>query len=559
VAGGYAVKMSMDFDTSLRKIIGLVGISAKTVFGWKKDMRDLSRETGVDLDQIAEGMFFVTSAGFRGDAAMRVLRASTRAAAAGLGDVHTVADATTSAVNAYGEANLSATAATDALVAGVREGKMPVDALGGAIGQVLGVASEVGVSFQEVVATAAALSRVGAPVNRTMTGIRFLLTNLVNPTAKAQKALKSVHLTADDLRDSIKKKGLLATLQDLRARFGENLGGFLNVVGGARGVVVALGLVGKHAKTVNGILDRTQHSAGSTGRAFDAMAKGPGFRFHKAMNSLKVSLEELGDTITPLVLVLAGGIAKIAEGFTSLGSAGKYVLGVLVLLGPVLKLVGFGFRIMAASAVMAEEGTLAAAVGAEGLSAALLALPITWIVLGLVAIGVGLFILYKKVHAFRAAVQATFAWIRSHWKLLAVLIGGPLGFELVKVVEHFKTIKRWAEAVWNIAKKIVRTIAKIKFPHVPGSGIIGKAVHGGGGLLNSIEGALAGGGDVANSGRYLVGEKGPEVVSLPKGAHVTPNDGLGGELVTVPVVLTMDGRVVAEQTARVTADRRARR
>jgi hypothetical protein len=61
------------------------------------------------------------------------------------------------------------------------------------------------------------------------------------------------------------------------------------------------------------------------------------------------------------------------------------------------------------------------------------------------------------------------------------------------------------------------------------------------------------------SGRYLVGEKGPEIATLPRGTHVTPNEALGSELVTVPVVLTMDGRVVAEQTARVTADRRARR
>lgn len=556
IAGGFAVKMSLDFDKSLRKIIGLVGISSKTVMGWKDDMRDLSRDTGVDLDQIAEGMFFVTSAGFRGAAAMRVLTASTRASAAGLGDVHTVADAVTSAVNAYGESVLSASRATDTLVAGVRLGKMPVDALAGAVGQVLPVSSAVGVSFQELVAIAAGVSRIGGNVNRTMTGMRFLLTALVKPSSQAAKVLKSVGISGTDLMDSIKKRGLLATLQDLRHRL--SLPDFLKVTGGARGLGIALNSTGKNADTFNRIFAQTVHSAGATNKALDAVAKGPGFRLHKAINNLKVSMEEFGDTLTPLVIKLAKAISALASGFSHMGKAGTVLLGVLILLGPALKLAALGTRVLAASRMLATEATFAATAAETSFTAALLASPITWIVLGLAAIAAGLYLLFTRVKWFHNAVVATFNWIKSHWRLLAVLIGGPLGLELVLIVNHFKTLKHWAEVVYHFVMRIVHAIGRIKFPHIPGSGLFSKL----GSAANFGERLLGGkamGGPVRQSGSYVVGERGPEIVSLSAGSHVTPNQGdmvLRGE---VPVQLMLDGKVLAEATARVVADRKARR
>lgn len=556
VAGGFAVKMSLDFDKSLRKIIGLVGISSKTVMGWKDDMRSLSRDTGVDLDQIAEGMFFVTSAGFRGAAAMRVLRASALASAAGLGDVHTVADAVTSAVNAYGESVLSASHATDALVAGVRLGKMPVDALAGAVGQVLPVASAVGVSFQELVAISAGVSRIGGNVNRTMTGMRFLLTALVKPSSQAAKVLKSVGISGTQLMDSIKKRGLLATLQDLRSRL--SLPDFLKVTGGARGLGIALNSTGRNAGTFNDIFKQTMDSTGATGKAFDAISKGPGFKLHKAINNLKVSLEEFGDTLTPLVIKLAGAISFLARGFGHMGTAGTILIAGLVLLGPALKAAALGTRVLAASRMLATEATFAATAAETSFTAALLASPITWIVLGLAAIAVGFYLLFTRVKAFHNAVVAVFNWIKSHWRLLAIILGGPVGLELVLLVNHFKTLKRWAQAVFHWVMKIVRGIKQIKFPHVPGSGIIGKV----GGVASGAEkflGGLATGGPVRQSGSYVVGEHGPEIVTLPAGGHVTPNGGdfaLRGE---VPVQLMLDGKVLAEATARVVADRKARR
>ncbi|BCV00221.1 MAG: hypothetical protein CM15mV33_840 [uncultured marine virus] len=64
--------------------------------------RSAASETGRGPQELADAMFFIASAGLRGATAMEVLNASAKAAAIGLGQTKAVADAATSAVNAYG-------------------------------------------------------------------------------------------------------------------------------------------------------------------------------------------------------------------------------------------------------------------------------------------------------------------------------------------------------------------------------------------------------------------------------------------------------------------------
>ncbi len=119
--GGLAIKAAADFEASMTKIESLVGLSSEAVEGFTEDVRRLSGETAQAPKDLADAMFFITSAGLRGAAATETLEAAAKAAAVGLGDTATIADLATSALNAYGEANISATQATDVMVAAVRK------------------------------------------------------------------------------------------------------------------------------------------------------------------------------------------------------------------------------------------------------------------------------------------------------------------------------------------------------------------------------------------------------------------------------------------------------
>ena len=149
----------------------------------------MSQSVGKGPRELADALFFITSAGLEGEQALRALEAAAKGSAIGLGDTATVADALTSAMNAYGAETLSAEMATAILVATVREGKVEADQLAGSLGKIIPIASEMGVSFDQVGAAIAAMTRLGLDANVSTTGLRALFSGLLQDSPKVRKGL----------------------------------------------------------------------------------------------------------------------------------------------------------------------------------------------------------------------------------------------------------------------------------------------------------------------------------------------------------------------------------
>ena len=113
-------KMAIDFQKNMTKINTLVGISSKEVNELSKDVMRLSGETAQAPEQLAEGLFFLTSAGLRGANAMETLEAVSKATAIGLGEQSDLAKVAAAAQNDYWIANLSAAKALDIFGGAVR-------------------------------------------------------------------------------------------------------------------------------------------------------------------------------------------------------------------------------------------------------------------------------------------------------------------------------------------------------------------------------------------------------------------------------------------------------
>jgi TP901 family phage tail tape measure protein len=472
-AAAVSVKLAVDFEASMTKIIALVGISRKQVNAWSEDILALAPEVGKSPQELGDALYFVASAGFRGEEAFNILRISAMAAATGLGETKDVADALTSAINAYGIETLGAREGTNTLIAAVTQGKMPVDALSSAIGQVLGVASEVGISFQEVAGTAAALSRVGAPVNRTMTGIRFLLTALIKPSSAGAAALKDVGLSVSGVAKSLREEGLLATLTELKKRL--PIRDFLQVVGGARGVITALGLVGKNAKQANKVMENVKktndeattslhHLAeGATmggkaaqdelGRAFDVIQKDKAFQLQKAMETIRVSAIKLGEALAPVFVNIANSVKGVFEWFNKLSPAGqnlvKTSLLLLAVLGPLLSI--FGKAILLVTRLSMVMRVL-------GIESLLTQSIILLIPLALIAIGLAFIYAYKKSETFRTIVNAVFdkiklvvgfvvRFIRAHWKVMLVVMTSAISLWVILIIKYWGKIKNVVRVV----------------------------------------------------------------------------------------------------------------
>ena len=295
--GTAAARMASEFEDSFAKIQGLVGVSAQELGVLEEAAARLGPEFGKSANEAADALFFITSAGLRGEDAINVLEASLKGAAIGLGETKTIADLATSAVNAYGAATLDGSEAVDVLTEAVREGKLEPAELAGAMGQVLPIASALGVGFDEVGAAMAAMSRTGTDASQASTQLRGILNAVIKPTAEAERTLSGLGLSAEGLREQMGTEGLLPTLETLTGAFDGNIEATAQVFGNVRALTGVMDLMGSNVEGTRQIFDNMTDGVGVLDEAFEITSETVSFKFNKAMETAKSSLLPVGDTL----------------------------------------------------------------------------------------------------------------------------------------------------------------------------------------------------------------------------------------------------------------------
>lgn len=392
-AGAAATKLALDFDKSMTQIESLVGVAADEVAKMGEAAKTMATETGKGANEAGEALFFITSAGLRGSEAMDVLNASLKASAVGLGETKTIADLATSAMNAYGVENLSATAATDVLTSAVRLGKLEASELAGAMGGVIPIASNMGVGFDQVGAALAAMSKTGTNAANGATQLNAILTTIAKPTADAEAAFNKMGFTSDSLKETLAEKGLMGTLSMLKQGLDATGQEFTDIAPNVRAWKGVLDLTGSSMDANIALFDEMTRATGATDEAFQKTSQSASFQFTKGMATMKNSLMEIGQIILPAVVKgvskLSNFIKGLSDSFKNLSPQtqkiilsltgilaaagpmliifGKIMTG-LSALGPILTMAATGFRVltmaMAANPIIAIAGAIALVVTA---------------------------------------------------------------------------------------------------------------------------------------------------------------------------------------------------
>jgi phage-related protein len=321
-----------------------------------------------------------------------------------------------------------------------------------------------------------------------------------------------------------------------------------------------------------------------------------------ASTGLKVAV---GSALIPILSTLATAVTPLIQDFASLMASCKpltyVIIGLTAAIAGLLimnqvKAAMDALRISTIAKTVADKaGAVATKMWAAAqwlFNAALAANPIALVVIAIVALVAALVAAYFKVTWFHNAVNAmaqgvvagfnwvknagisVFNWIKGNWPLLLGILTGPFGAAAALIITHFDKIKGAATSVVNAVKS---TFAK-----VPGiikgmfSGAVGLAGDLGRGIANWLNAntpfgdnvsvgpvhfripALAAGGTMLNAGPALVGEKGPELVSLPAGATVTPLSGSPAMAANITVPVYLDRRQIALATGSWFSDQAAR-
>jgi TP901 family phage tail tape measure protein len=342
--GAASAKLAIDFDSSMTKIVSLVGISASEVDSMRESVLKLAGDTGKAPQELADGLFVLTSAGLRGNDALSALEQSAKAGSAGLGEVNDIARAVAGAMNAYGSSTISASKATDIITATARAGNFEVSQFSAALGRVLPFAKQAGASLEDVGGAVALLTRTNGDAAQSVTQVQALLRAFVVPTAEATKALSAVGLSAEDLRNAISTDGLPAALEMLDEKLGGNREQLGRLLGSSEGASAAFQILDADAESLAGTFGVTNDAIGLTNDAFGITADTAGFKLQKSLNGLKVVGIQLGDTLVPVIEKFSDGIAVATAKLQAMSPAQRDLLvklaGIAVVLGPALIIIG---------------------------------------------------------------------------------------------------------------------------------------------------------------------------------------------------------------------------
>jgi TP901 family phage tail tape measure protein len=543
-AGVAAVKTAMDFETSFAQIEGLVGVTGDELDVLRQAAQELGPAFGKSAGEAGQALFFITSAGLRGQEAIDVLESSLKASASGLGDVATIADLATSVMNAYGSETVSASQATDILTAAVREGKLQPDELAGSMGRVLPIASAMGISFEEVGAAFASMSRTGTNASEAATQLRGIMTSLLKPSVQAEEALGEMGLSSAGLREQIRDEGLLSVLETLTEAFADNETGAEAVFGNVRALSGVMDLMGSNVEGTRQIFANMADTTGILDSAFDSVSDTGAFKFSQTMAELKAVLLEVGQIVGPFAQQLVESFKGVLETFRELSPEQQEQVvrffAIAAAVGPVLIIMG---------KLITAVGSLIKGAVLLGKGLLFLATPMGLIVLAIAAvIAIGM-LLWKNWDMISAKASETWGGVKdaftNAWEGMKAVAKNVANF----IIGYYNAILSGIERAINTIGRAINRIPKFTAPSwVPGIG--GKSF----GLPTVPDVSfpripmLAEGGIVREATLALIGEGGPEAV-IPLDRF---GGGMGGGNTINITVTSADPQAVVEAIRRYT-------
>jgi TP901 family phage tail tape measure protein len=366
---GAGVKMASEVDASFVKLETHVGLTRETVDGLRESVGKLAGETARSSKELADAMFVVTSSGLRGEKAMSVLEMGAKAAAIGLGETKDITRAVTAIIQAYGKENMTAARATNALIGTVKEGNVAAEDLAPALGRVIGMASLLGISIEEVGANIATFTRIGVKAEEAVVGLRGVMASLLKPTEQSREALATIGMTSDSLRAKVSKQGLAKTLIELVAAFKGNEEGIAAVIPNVSALSDVLGTAGAQAEDYQAILTNMLKQEDLVGEGFKRVSETASFKLQRAMDALKASAKAIGAELLPVVQKIADAVSGLGDKFKDLSDSQLKTMvtigGILAVTGPLLKM--FSSLVLVLPKIAAGFKLITAAIAANPL------------------------------------------------------------------------------------------------------------------------------------------------------------------------------------------------
>ncbi|HFD0307740.1 TPA: phage tail tape measure protein [Clostridium perfringens] len=320
--GTAATMASVGFEESMAKVSTIADDTEVPLDDLRKGIMDLSNQTGISCDEIANNVYDAISAGQKTGDAVNFVSNSTKLAKSGFAEAGQALDILTTILNSYGMKADEVTKVSDTLIQTQNLGKVTVGELSSDMGKVIPTAKSLGVNLSQVASGYAIMTAKGVKSAETTTYMNSMLNELGKSGTVASKALQSATgKTFPELIKSGKSVGDVLNSMDKYAK--KNKKSLSDMFGSAEAGKAALLLSENSGKDFNNMLKQMNDSSGATEKAFKKMSSTTQYSLTSALNQGKNALIGFGDVIAPFISLAAQALSTITKFFNGLSIGQK--------------------------------------------------------------------------------------------------------------------------------------------------------------------------------------------------------------------------------------------
>ena len=264
-----AVDASIEFQQSVAEIQTIAPQIGGTFTSLSSEAAEFAKQFNIPLAQSTEGLYQTISNQFAGvSQRANVMAAAVKLARVGVMDFQSAIMLLTGTLNAYGMADSQADAAASKFFTTIRLGRVRGKELADTMGQVMPIASELGVNLDELNSAMVAMTIGGMDAHKTVTGLRGAMTGFLKPSEDMKKVLRELGFASAE--QLIQAKGFQGALQAVADASGGMASEIAKSFRNVRALTAELRLTGEGAKQVEAAMKAME---ASTPEALDKVFK----------------------------------------------------------------------------------------------------------------------------------------------------------------------------------------------------------------------------------------------------------------------------------------------
>lgn len=467
---GASAKASLDYADAIAKMSTIADDSQVPIDQLKKQIIELSNETGKSATELAEAGYQALSAGVDTKDAVGFIKEASGLAKAGFLETAGAVDVLTTIINAYGYSAEDANMIASQLIQTQNDGKTTVNELAQAMGTVIPTASALNIPLEQLNASYVQMTKQGINTANATTYLNGMFTELADGGSDVSEILQN---KTGKTFGQLMKDG--ATLGDVLDILNQSVNGdseaFLNLWGNTRAGRGALSILNAGIEEFNAETLVMQSSTDNVSEALEKLDT-TGAKARKALNMLVNAGIQIGDVLAPYIEKAALFLQSLAEKFNSLSPEAQKIIvivgGIVAVIGPAL-LIG-GKIIALVGTLMTSLSTIIGVIKAVGLAiGGLMTGALAPVVIAVGAV-IGAFVLWKTkgeqikafITQFVTSIINAFNMLKANATTVFKAIASAMTAPITGAISIIKTA---IDKIKNIINGAHLQLPKFKLPH----------------------------------------------------------------------------------------------